>query len=216
MPRNKVILSLIENESDRKVSYKKREKGFLKKAHELSTLCDVEIAVVIDSPYNNEPTIFPNYSAAINTFIKFKELPTLEKSKDMVTREEFTKKRIEKIEKKLLKVRKQNRLKEITNDMYEVTKGKDVSPNMDPYYFNDLSYVIKKNIMQIRKAMNADLSPMGSSMPINNHQNYTTNSPQSPQLSELLNWNNDDVVTLLEDPSLHNINSQDPNHTNNT
>ncbi|KAG5609875.1 hypothetical protein H5410_021156 [Solanum commersonii] len=79
MPRNKVKLALIENESDRKVSYKKREKGFFKKAHELRTLCDAEIAAVIDSPYNNEPT----------------ELPTLEKSKNMVTREEFTKKRIE-------------------------------------------------------------------------------------------------------------------------
>lgn len=40
--------------------------------------------------------------------------------------------------------------------MYEVTKGKDVSPNMDPYYFNDLSYVIKKNIVQIREAMNGE------------------------------------------------------------
>ncbi|XP_049370095.1 agamous-like MADS-box protein AGL86 [Solanum verrucosum] len=390
MPRNKVKLALIENESDRKVSYKKREKGFLKKAHELNTLCDVEIAAVIDSPYNNEPTVFPNYDAAINTFVKFKELPTLEKSKNMVTREEFTKKRIEKMEEKLLKVRKQNRLKEITNEMYEVTRGKDISPNMDPYDFNDLSYMIKKNLLQIREAMNGeevctsnvpepivepiiiggtnfegskatllatarsllpmiplesppmvpsgtnfektrpplfvpnvapptvplsaspkvtqqmvylanpsrtpiqmvplmdtsqvnpsllfssqifppmvphlfstipqqmairrtpgmafsmpsatmsslmpspmiappvcspltsqmdpstDLPPMGASMLINNHQNYTANSPQSPPLSELLNWNNDDVVTLLEDPSLHNINVQDPNRTNNT
>ncbi|KAK6791354.1 hypothetical protein RDI58_010435 [Solanum bulbocastanum] len=391
MPRNKVKLALIENESDRKVSYKKREKGFLKKAHELSTLCDVEIAAVIDSPYNNEPTVFPNYDAAINTFVKFKELPTLEKQKYMVTREEFTKKRIEKMEEKLLKVRKQNRLKEITNEMYEVTRGKDISLNMDPYDFNDLSYVIKKNLIQVREAMNGEevctsnvpqpivepiiiggtnsegsratllasagsslpmipldypsmvpsgtnfgttrpplcvpnvapptiplsaspkvthqmvhlanpsrtpvqmvplmdtsqvnasslfssqifppmvphlfstipqqmairrtpgmtfslpsttmsslmpspmttppvcspltlqmdpstnLPPIGASMLINNHQNYTANSPQSPSLSELLNWNNDDVVTLLEDPSLHNINFvQDPNCTNNT
>ncbi|KAG5609871.1 hypothetical protein H5410_021152 [Solanum commersonii] len=390
MPRNKVKLALIENESDRKVSYKKREKGFLKKAHELSTLCDVEIAAVIDSPYNNEPTVFPNYDSAINTFVKFKELPTLEKSKNMVTREEFTKKRIEKMEEKLLKVRKQNRLKEITNEMYEVTRGKDISPNIDPYDFNDLSYMIKKNLLQIREAMNGeegctsnvpqpivepiiiggtnsegsratllatagsllpmiplespsmvpsgtnfektrpplfvpnvapptvplsaspkvtqqmvhlanpsrtpiqmvplldtsqvnpsplfssqifppmvphlfstipqqmairrtpgmalsmpsttmsslmpspmiappvcspltshmdpstDLPPMSASMLINNHQNYTSNRPQSPPLSELLNWNNDDVVTLLEDPSLHKINVQDPNRTNNT
>ncbi|WMV24258.1 hypothetical protein MTR67_017643 [Solanum verrucosum] len=71
MPRNKVKLALIENESDRKVSYKKREKGFFKKAHKLRTLCDAEIAAVIDSPYNNEPTVFPNYDVAINTFVKF-------------------------------------------------------------------------------------------------------------------------------------------------
>ncbi|KAG5609874.1 hypothetical protein H5410_021155 [Solanum commersonii] len=61
-----------------------------------------------------------------------------------------------------------------------------------------------------------DLPPMGASMLINSHQNYTANSPQSPPLSKLLNWNNDDVVTLLEDPSLHNINVQDPNRTDNT
>lgn len=69
MPRNKGSLALVENEFDRKVSYRKREKGFLKKAHELSTLFDVEIVVVIDSPYNNEPPMFPNYNAAINTFV---------------------------------------------------------------------------------------------------------------------------------------------------
>ncbi|KAK4721249.1 hypothetical protein R3W88_011482 [Solanum pinnatisectum] len=369
---------------------RKEKKGFLKKAHELSTLCDVEIIVVIDSPYSNEPTVFPNYDTAINTFVKFKELPTLEKSKNMVTREEFTKKRIEKMDEKLLKVRKQNRLKEITNKMYEVTKGKYISPNMDPYDFNDLRHVIKKKLIQVREAMNGeevctsnvpqpivepiiiggtnsegsratllapagsslpmiplespsmvpggtnfdktrphlcvpnvapptvplstspkaaqqivhladpsrtpiqmvpltdtsqvnasslfsshmfppmvphlfstipqqmairrtpgmafsmpsttmsslmpspmiappvcspltpqmdpsiDLPPMGASMLINNYQNYTANSPQSPPLSELLNWNNDDVVTLLEDPLLHNINVQDPNCTNNT
>ncbi|KAH0678956.1 hypothetical protein KY284_020041 [Solanum tuberosum] len=82
MPRNKVKLALIDNESARKVSYKKREKRFFEKAHEPKTLCDAEIDAVIDSPYNNEPTVFPNYDAAINTFVNFKELPTLEKSKN--------------------------------------------------------------------------------------------------------------------------------------
>ncbi|KAK6791355.1 hypothetical protein RDI58_010436 [Solanum bulbocastanum] len=61
-----------------------------------------------------------------------------------------------------------------------------------------------------------DLPPMGASMLINNHKNYTTNCPHCPLLYELRNWNNDDVVTLLENPSLHNINVQDPTHTNNT
>ncbi|KAH0768982.1 hypothetical protein KY290_012963 [Solanum tuberosum] len=32
-----------------------------------------------------------------------------------------------------------------------------------------------------------------------NSQNYSTDIPESPSLIELLNWNNDDVVTLLED-----------------
>ncbi|KAK4718136.1 hypothetical protein R3W88_016474 [Solanum pinnatisectum] len=79
MPRNKVIFALIENETDRKVSYKKRHIGFLKKAEELMTLCEVEMAVTIYSPYSDEPKVFPNNSVAINTFQMFKELATSER-----------------------------------------------------------------------------------------------------------------------------------------
>ena len=70
MPRKKVILALIENETERKVSYKKRLIGLLKKAEQLSTLCDIEMALVIYIPYSIEPKVFPNILAAINTFQK--------------------------------------------------------------------------------------------------------------------------------------------------
>ncbi|WMV30426.1 hypothetical protein MTR67_023811 [Solanum verrucosum] len=90
MSRNKVNYALIEDASYRKVSYNKRMKGILKKSDELKTLCDVEVATVIYGPYRNEPYTFPNNDVVRNTFIKVKELPTLERSKNMVTREEFT------------------------------------------------------------------------------------------------------------------------------
>ncbi|PHT95251.1 hypothetical protein T459_03133 [Capsicum annuum] len=63
----------------------------MKKAHELNTLCGVEIAAVIYSPYSNGPVVFPHYEDTLNTFRKFKSLPTLVQSKSVVTREEFTK-----------------------------------------------------------------------------------------------------------------------------
>ncbi|WMV24117.1 hypothetical protein MTR67_017502 [Solanum verrucosum] len=148
MPRNKVKFALIENENDRKLSYKKREKGFLTKAEELRTLCDVEMAAILYSPFNNEPKVFPNHGAAITTFEKLVELPTLKKSKNMVTSDEFTKKRIEKLNDKLLKVRKKNKVKEVTNEMYEMLKCKEISIDMHPYDLNDLSYVIKQKLIQ--------------------------------------------------------------------
>ncbi|KAK4718002.1 hypothetical protein R3W88_016340 [Solanum pinnatisectum] len=148
MPRKKVIFALIENETDRKVSYKKRHIGF---------------------PYNNEPKVFYNIGAAINTFQKFIELATLERSKNMVTKEEFTKKRIKKLQQKLLKVRKENRVKEVTNEMHEVLNGKNISIDMNPYYLNDLSYVIKKNLQLVREAMKKNVGDEGS----------TSNVPQS-------------------------------------
>ncbi|KAG5619991.1 hypothetical protein H5410_005209 [Solanum commersonii] len=61
------------------ISYKKRHIGFMKKAQELITLCDIEIAAIIYSPYSDEPKVFPNHRAAINTFRKLKELVTMER-----------------------------------------------------------------------------------------------------------------------------------------
>ncbi|KAG5606625.1 hypothetical protein H5410_028117 [Solanum commersonii] len=138
MSRNKVNYALIDDASQRKVSSNKRLKGLLKKSDELKTLCDVEVATVIYDPYKNEPYTFPNNDIVRNTFIKFKELPTLERSKNMVTREEFTMQRIKMLEEQLQKVRKENRVKEMTNEMYEVFKRKNVSADMNPSDLNDL------------------------------------------------------------------------------
>ncbi|KAJ0054173.1 hypothetical protein Pint_01200 [Pistacia integerrima] len=50
MGRGKVTLERIENSTSRQVTFSKRKNGILKKAYELSVLCDAEIAVLIFSP----------------------------------------------------------------------------------------------------------------------------------------------------------------------
>ncbi|KAJ8449568.1 hypothetical protein Cgig2_005590 [Carnegiea gigantea] len=50
MGRGKVVLKRIENPTSRQVTFFKRRNGLLKKAFELSILCDVEIATLIFSP----------------------------------------------------------------------------------------------------------------------------------------------------------------------
>ncbi|XP_069155708.1 agamous-like MADS-box protein AGL80 [Solanum lycopersicum] len=216
------------------------------------------MALVIYSPYSNEPKVFPNLVLPINTFQKFKEFEALERSKYMVNKEEFTKKRIKKLQKKQLKVRKENRIKEITNDMLEVLNGKIIYIDMNLFYLNDLSYVIKKNLQLIRETMKENggdegstsnvpqstlsitmtsimpspvkdppFTPMtpqmdplveipsrGASIKMNNYHN-STDIPQCPSLVHLLNVNDDDFVTLLDDLSLNNSNDQDSNPSNN-
>ncbi|XP_074569284.1 MADS-box protein EJ2-like [Curcuma longa] len=49
MGRGKVELKRIENKINRQVTFTKRRGGLLKKAHELSVLCDVEVAAIIFS-----------------------------------------------------------------------------------------------------------------------------------------------------------------------
>ncbi|KAJ7957231.1 MADS-box transcription factor [Quillaja saponaria] len=50
MGRGKVVLKKIENPTSRQVTFAKRRNGLMKKAFELSVLCDAEIALVIFSP----------------------------------------------------------------------------------------------------------------------------------------------------------------------
>ncbi|ONI07954.1 hypothetical protein PRUPE_5G149400 [Prunus persica] len=50
MGRGKVELKRIENPTSRQVTFSKRRNGLLKKAFELSVLCDAEVAIIILSP----------------------------------------------------------------------------------------------------------------------------------------------------------------------
>ncbi|KAL9267444.1 MADS-box protein AGL42-like protein [Drosera capensis] len=49
MVRGKIEMKKIESSTSRQVTFSKRRNGLLKKAHELSVLCDAEIAVIIFS-----------------------------------------------------------------------------------------------------------------------------------------------------------------------
>ena len=49
MGRGRVELKRIENKINRQVTFSKRRNGLLKKAHEISVLCDAEVALVIFS-----------------------------------------------------------------------------------------------------------------------------------------------------------------------
>lgn len=49
MGRGKIAIQRIEDAASRQVTFSKRRKGLLKKARELSILCDVEVGLIIFS-----------------------------------------------------------------------------------------------------------------------------------------------------------------------
>nr|CAA45228.1 SQUA [Antirrhinum majus] len=55
MGRGKVQLKRIENKINRQVTFSKRRGGLLKKAHELSVLCDAEVALIV---FSNKGKLF--------------------------------------------------------------------------------------------------------------------------------------------------------------
>lgn len=50
MGRVKLQIKRIENTTNRQVTFSKRRNGLIKKAYELSVLCDVDVAVMMFSP----------------------------------------------------------------------------------------------------------------------------------------------------------------------
>lgn len=50
MGRVKLQIKKIENNTNRQVTYSKRRNGLMKKAYELSVLCDVDVGLIMFSP----------------------------------------------------------------------------------------------------------------------------------------------------------------------
>ncbi|CAI9754685.1 unnamed protein product [Fraxinus pennsylvanica] len=80
MGRGKVELKRIENPSSRQVTFSKRRNGLLKKAFELSVLCDAEVALLIFSP-SGKVFQFSSHDM-LRTIAKYKNEVELPKSDD--------------------------------------------------------------------------------------------------------------------------------------
>ncbi|KAL7000221.1 hypothetical protein U1Q18_001369, partial [Sarracenia purpurea var. burkii] len=50
MGRNKLSVRRIENPASRQIIYSKRKDGIVKKANELSVLCDTDVGLIMFSP----------------------------------------------------------------------------------------------------------------------------------------------------------------------
>uniref|UniRef100_K3XZ29 MADS-box domain-containing protein n=1 Tax=Setaria italica TaxID=4555 RepID=K3XZ29_SETIT len=92
MGRGKVELKRIENRVSRQVTFSKRRKGLLKKAHELAVLCDVDVGVVVFSErgklfeYPDPPAsltdLIRRYEAVNNT--QLQETPCTDHQQQMI------------------------------------------------------------------------------------------------------------------------------------
>ncbi|CAL5041495.1 unnamed protein product [Urochloa decumbens] len=69
MGRGKVELKRIENRVSRQVTFSKRRKGLLKKAHELAVLCDVDVGVVVFSE-RGKMSQYPEPPASLTYLIR--------------------------------------------------------------------------------------------------------------------------------------------------
>ncbi|KAL4569961.1 hypothetical protein LXL04_025610 [Taraxacum kok-saghyz] len=166
MTRKKVKLAFITNDSARKATYKKRKKGLMKKVNELSTLCGIDACAIIYSPYETQPEVWPENNRFQHVLAQFMRVPEMERSKNMLTLESFTRKMIIKTNGQLKKQMKENREKEMKEVMYQCLTGKGSIENLNPQDLNELGGLvdqtlkdISRRIESLKKATPPSLSP---------------------------------------------------------
>lgn len=98
MGRVKLKIKRLENTSGRQVTYSKRRAGILKKAKELSILCDIEIILLMFSP-TGKPTICLGERSNIEDVVaKFAQLTPQERAKRKLESLEALKKTFKKLD----------------------------------------------------------------------------------------------------------------------
>lgn len=77
MGRGKIEIKLIENQTNRQVTYSKRRNGIFKKAQELTVLCDAQVSLIMQSStdkiheYISPTTTYVHRSPSLFIFLFF-------------------------------------------------------------------------------------------------------------------------------------------------
>ncbi|KAL4297216.1 hypothetical protein GQ457_12G012680 [Hibiscus cannabinus] len=138
MTRRKVTLAWITNNSNRRASLKKRRLGLIKKVKELTTLCGIDACLVIYSPQENEPMVWPSVDEVKRLVGKFYFVPELERSKKMMNMEIYMNEKLCKEQENLMKFNRKNKEVEVGQFMLQLHQGK----MMDSFNVNELEALI--------------------------------------------------------------------------
>ncbi|XP_038704760.1 agamous-like MADS-box protein AGL104 [Tripterygium wilfordii] len=83
MGRVKLEIKRIENQTNRQVTFSKRRNGLIKKAYELSILCDIDIALIMFSP-SGRLSHFSGKKRIEDVFSRFINLPDQEREHALI------------------------------------------------------------------------------------------------------------------------------------
>ncbi|XP_071722828.1 agamous-like MADS-box protein AGL80 [Rutidosis leptorrhynchoides] len=120
MTRRKVQLAWIKSDSAKKASLKKRRQSLLKKVKELAVLCGVKAFVIIYSPDEFKPLLWPSSTEVNRLFTELIKVLDVERGNKMIDQEKYLKDRLMKIKENLKKIYKRNKRMEMSELLDEV------------------------------------------------------------------------------------------------
>ncbi|KAL1204712.1 Agamous-like MADS-box protein AGL80 [Cardamine amara subsp. amara] len=153
MTRKKVRLAWVGNSNSRTVSLKKRRLGLSKKVKELTILCDVKAFIIMFSPNEAEPMVWPSVEVARDLLRYFFALPEFERKKKETNLQSYLKEKTMKVQDQLR--RSQKKIMEYLADqlMVQLQHGGRIDDLSMSEIYALLSYS-KAKIMVFRKRLN--------------------------------------------------------------
>ncbi|KFK38546.1 hypothetical protein AALP_AA3G128000 [Arabis alpina] len=153
MTRKKIQLAWIANENARTISLKKRRLGLVKKVSQLSILCDVKACLIVFSPEEAEPLVWPSVEAVRDLLDDFFALPDIVQKKKEMSLESFLIEKTTKVHEQLMKSRKKNKEYVVDQLMVQLHRGQRFADfNMSEIY--ELLSFSKDKIMLYRNRLN--------------------------------------------------------------
>ncbi|XP_068643522.1 agamous-like MADS-box protein AGL65 isoform X2 [Aristolochia californica] len=222
MGRVKLKIKRLESTNNRAVTYSKRRTGILKKARELSILCDIDIALLMFSPAGKPTLCLGERSNIEEVIAKFAQLTPQERAKRKLESLEALKKTFKKLDhdvniqdflgtgtQTVEELTNQSRL--LQSQLAEIHKR--ISYWMDPDKINSLDHIrmmeesLRESINQIRahkenfekqQLMSLECGQFQSSV----HLPLGMGGQQQAQTLSWLPSNDGRPILLTEDPNL--------------
>lgn len=131
MKRNKRKHAAIPNESLRNTTLQRTRDSLFKKAKELSTLCDVEVGVIIQDKEKTDEFVWPSHHEVEEMLMRFLSIPENKRNQKMSTLEGFLAGIVNKKVEHIRKIHETNDEKESKYLMHELIKGKITIKELD-------------------------------------------------------------------------------------
>ncbi|OMO69196.1 Transcription factor, MADS-box [Corchorus capsularis] len=151
MTRKKVKLAWIMNDSSRKASLKKRRLGLIKKVNELSILCGVPACMIMYSPDESQPTVWPSSEVARYMIARFRSMPEMEQLKKMMNQETYLRERFNKSQEQVVKCHKKNRKAEMDHLMHQIFNLGRPIDSLSMSEMSGLAWMADEQMKAIRK-----------------------------------------------------------------
>ncbi|CAN1217088.1 Agamous-like MADS-box protein AGL80 [Linum perenne] len=161
MARKSVRFARIVNETARRQTMQRRQKGLFKKVDEITTLCGVSALCIIYPSVGEpaKPLVWPSNDRQVQELLEeFYSIPEIQRHMRMIDQEQYLKEMIPKTNKMHIKLMEKNNNTETAILMDEVHFGKGLQ-GMDLHQICNLEWLLKEKINVLNKKRD-DVEPL--------------------------------------------------------